>query len=259
MQKPSDLDFGKSFKNLRRAHWLFEHCYQIYSPLYRIYKRRQDAYLHDLIRDHLAPGDVAIDIGANVGAYTEILAEAVGLEGQVHAFEPDNTNFDRLASRLGHRSGITLHKRAVSDSTGKAMFYRSPDLNVDHRLDDDRTGRESAEVDVVSVDDLFGEERSIDFIKMDIQGHEPSALRGMSRTISNSSRIVISTECWPYGLCLSGSSAIELIQNIEALGFDVSIVDVENKCLLAPDLIDWEPLALEPETDFNLWCVKKGA
>ena len=54
----------------------------------------------DLFRQLLRPGDVAIDVGANIGALTVGMARLVQPGGAIVAFEPQRTIFDILCNNL---------------------------------------------------------------------------------------------------------------------------------------------------------------
>ena len=75
----------------------------------------------------LAPGDTAIDVGANVGWHALLMARLVGSEGHVYAFEPSTSTRARLqaASDANQLTQITTDPRAVSDRVGAAEF-RAP-------------------------------------------------------------------------------------------------------------------------------------
>jgi FkbM family methyltransferase len=77
-------------------------------------------YIH-----HLRPGDVCIDIGANVGAHTLLAAQLVGLQGQVHAIEASPTIHRRLIRNLelNNCPQVRTYNVAVTDSTGPVTIY----------------------------------------------------------------------------------------------------------------------------------------
>jgi len=58
-----------------------------------------DEFETDIIKKEVHHGDVVMDIGANIGYFTIILAKLVGDEGKVFAFEPDPTNFELLKKK----------------------------------------------------------------------------------------------------------------------------------------------------------------
>ncbi|MBK7140367.1 MAG: hypothetical protein IPH74_15715 [Bacteroidetes bacterium] len=55
-----------------------------------------------------------MDIGTNIGFYTEIVSKLVGSTGKIHAFEPDSLNFQRLQKKLLGCSNVNLVQKAVS-------------------------------------------------------------------------------------------------------------------------------------------------
>lgn len=94
----------------------------------------------------LGPGDLAIDLGANVGRYTEILAET---GADVIAFEPDPHAFELLSTRVGGCPNVTLYPAAAGDQAGQISLYR--------RLDFD-----SAPDRKTSSSSIFGDKRKMD-------------------------------------------------------------------------------------------------
>ena len=67
------------------------------------------------------PGDRFLDVGANVGYYTVLVAERVRSTGQVFAIEPNDTNFEILDAntRVWQREGrVRLYRNALSDEAG---------------------------------------------------------------------------------------------------------------------------------------------
>ncbi len=72
-----------------------------------------------LVRKEVKKSDVVLDIGANIGYYTLILAKLVGKKGRVFAFEPDPTNFALLKKNIsinGYKNVILVPK-AVAGKT----------------------------------------------------------------------------------------------------------------------------------------------
>jgi hypothetical protein len=66
---------------------------------------------------------------------------------------------------------------------------------------------------------------SVNFIKMDIQGFEMEALKGMFKTIERNPQLKIISEFWPYGLNKAGSSATEYFLSLKSLGFEISLIE----------------------------------
>lgn len=126
----------------------------------------------------LSAGDTCFDLGANVGFFTMIAAQAVGARGKVYAFEPaPNTAAELRANiAMNHLSQITVIEAAVTDSVGEASFVEIDD-NLQSRLAEE--GR--LKVKIVSVDSLGLP--APDLIKIDVEGAEKLAITGMRSMI----------------------------------------------------------------------------
>lgn len=137
----------------------------------------------------VCPGDLALDIGANVGYYTALLDGLVKPDGAVHAFEPGEGTFRRLndTKRLLHLDRAFLHRQAISDSAGQIEFWMS-DTGLDGQQSTQKNvglGQEArrSQVEATSVDAFVGElnggaEKGVAFVKCDIEGAELSMLKG---------------------------------------------------------------------------------
>ena len=214
-------------KFFKLANKLFERYYFIYKPLYFFYKNISDRQKIALFKKNIKQGMRVLDLGANIGFYTVLFSKLVGENGKVFAFEPDAKNYKHLEESAKKLYNAVVEKKAVSDKTGKINFYISKDLNVDHHSYDTGEGREYEEVDAIALDDYFLDNIKIDFIKIDIQGYEPVALKGMSKIMRQPGRMIVFGELWPYGLQKAGSSAEEYLQFLKSHGFKIKFFEGE--------------------------------
>ncbi len=188
---------------------------------------------------HINRGMTVLDIGANIGLYSILLAELVGNEGKVFAFEPDPVLFQvALAnSRQNGRDGvIKVQNLALGSRTERATLYRRPFNSGDNRLSASPAHRDAVAVNVARLDDILSGEK-IDFIKMDVQGWEPEVLRGMQQTVINNPALTIYFEYWPEGLRKAGealSSSLDILRQYEFTLFlpdrtaPLSVQELEN-------------------------------
>lgn len=134
---------------------------------------------------------LAIDIGGNVGNYTaELRKRNPTLE--IHTFEPSNTNLEKLQAKFASDPLIKLVPFAVSDETGEAvLFSNEPGSGLgsltQRRLDHFNINFDTEEkIKTIRFEDYWLNQlqsRNIDLAKIDIEGHELSALRGFGEAL----------------------------------------------------------------------------
>jgi FkbM family methyltransferase len=134
----------------------------------------------------LGPGDIAIDLGANVGEFTELMANT---GCTVHSFEPDPWAIGRLEERIAARDNVVLHRCAAGTESGTITLLRSPfhaanpgvhsqGSTMMQRSDFDP--RNGVEVEVIDFLAFLEElDRPVKVIKMDIEGAEVALLEAL--------------------------------------------------------------------------------
>ena len=207
-----------SFGNL-----LFKNCFPLYKITYKLFKQKQDAYEISLMKQYIKSNDIVLDIGANIGFYAEILSGIVGSNGKVHCFEPDVTNFKHLKKRCKALSNVFINNKAVADKTQTLKIYTSKKLNVDHRTYKPDDYDQEINIDAVSIDEYLNGQ-PINFIKMDIQGFEMSAIKGMIETLKNPDLKLLS-EFWPYGMRKAGTNVLAYFQFLKQYQFYIYLID----------------------------------
>jgi len=144
----------------------------------------------NILRPYLNPGDTAIDVGANMGFMAVILAELIGPEGTVFAFEPSDRVFEKLLITLeaNNVSNVVkpIKKGCGSQQESRELHQVTPSTgNATLVPTEDNTSREKEHIDIVKLDDEIINEgiSSIDFIKIDTEGFEIDVLTGSWFTI----------------------------------------------------------------------------
>ncbi len=186
--------------------------------LTRAYEPEVTAFFMRSVR----PGDTALDLGAHVGYFTLLLAKLVGPRGRVVAFEPHPENFALLSKNVRENGygNVSLYQAAVADRSGRGWLLPDQFNSGDHRLAKlPPTDPSAIEIDTVALDDqlrsLAGTSR---WIKMDVQGAEVAALRGMERVIESCRRLSVVVEFFPRALERAGSRPEELLGFFEERG-----------------------------------------
>ena len=198
---------------------VYDRAFPIYALCYRGFKAYADHAERKFLRRTLSPGDVAVDVGANIGIYTQLLSRWVGPTGLVHSFEPSPENFGRLQSVTRKLANVRLSQSAVGESSRRTTLYVSDKLNVDHRAYlPEGDSRHTVPIEMIALDDYFKPGERVDLIKMDIQGYELHALRGANRVLADNPGIKLLFEFWPYGLKQAGANSADLIAFLEQKG-----------------------------------------
>jgi FkbM family methyltransferase len=189
-----------------------------------------------LFQDAIQPGMTVLDIGANIGYYTLIASQSVGTNGRVFAFEPDPRTAGTLRANVSANgaTNVKVIEKAVSDRAGEREFLLSSVAAHSglHPSMARESLRGSAKVMSVSVDELLAGER-VDVIKLDVEGEEPAALRGMARTLAQNPQACLFVELSAAALAAAGAQPEEFVEQLKQ-HFDEILVIHEDKRSLTP-------------------------
>jgi FkbM family methyltransferase len=169
---------------------------------------RLEPQVEDALLAILRPGDVFYDIGANVGWYSMLAARAVGSSGKVVAFEPSVSNAALLQQNVAVNglANVTAIPAAVTDRDGWATFLDNGSLEgrLDKDDDDAQAARRAARgrkshgtrpvpVPVLALDTWIAEtgQAPPSVVKIDVEGAEIGALRGMGETLRSAGPTLI--------------------------------------------------------------------
>jgi FkbM family methyltransferase len=145
----------------------------------------------EVLRQRVRPDDVCIDVGANIGIFTVLLARWAG-NGHVHAFEPmeHSASILRLNIELNHVSNTTIHTCILSDCDGDVPFAVAEDGAYSSIRDTARKSQqETVMVQSHRLDTFIATlERPPDVVKIDVEGAELLVLRGAAETLRNELR-----------------------------------------------------------------------
>ena len=217
------------------------------------YGRLFDLPVQVTIRRALRPGDEYLDIGANIGLTTLIGAHAVAGSGKdrgtVTAIEPNPT----VAADLRHhvdRNALTwvrVIEAGFSDREATLTLSVPPTGNTGAgtlgTLPARHQGRTSAVYDVpVVIGDYHIRQSGPPLtIKIDVEGHETAAFRGLTRTITARKPAIIA-EVNPPMLAACGSSATEFLGMLRAWGYEIFIPGAATRALRRRERFWLEPM-----------------
>ena len=165
----------------------------------------------DAAAEWLAPGDWAIDVGANVGHYTKRFSELVGPSGRVIAFEPVPATFELLAANVVQfpHANVTLLNLAASDANRvTGMAIPEFDSGLRNYYQAALTGGQ-CELQVMTCPiDAFVLRGPVRVLKIDAEGHDAVVLHGTIDLLRRHRPTVIIE-----------SSSAEIIEMMNGLGY----------------------------------------
>jgi len=157
-----------------------------------LYFRDCEPDVAHVLRQHLQPGGVFIDAGANVGFYSLLASSLVGPSGQVYAFEPMPVAHACAKRNLeqNRSSNVVLFHAALGAARAEADIYWNGD---NHTLSSlrarDGVDQVCGRCQVLALDDMVADgsiSRSPDVVKIDVEGSEMDVLKGAQRLIRGS-------------------------------------------------------------------------
>ena len=188
-----------------------------------------------MLSKFLRSGMIFLDVGANIGIFSVLVSGLVGPKGRVLSFEPDPANFRRLArniymSRLSNvvlnrialmdRKGLVPLKALVEDGWGMYSSVGEPLSGVEEPSGLSG-GRVTHLVRCSTLDEYVRENgiRSVDLVKVDVEGAELSVLRGGEKLLRARRAPVLIIEFNRVTTRIMGYDLLELRRYVESLGY----------------------------------------
>ena len=192
-----------------------------------------ETWIAELVEKVVLPGMRVVEVGANVGYFTLLLAGRIGPNGSIDTFEANPSVYKNLYRSLainGFLDRVRPHCMAVADRCGTVPFHTrlhyqgSSSLHafdpaeVEGSLDEVK----SFDATVTSLDAFFEKSlQPIDFIKMDAEGAEGLIVSGMQQLLACSPNLKIVMEYSPIQLAALGTNPQELLEELVSLKFDL--------------------------------------
>ena len=226
---------------------------------YEHYVRQQyERYSSEIVKNYLKPNSTFVDVGAHYGYYS-LLAHHSCKNIKILAVEPVSENFEILKKNIALNrieksevynfaaSNVTGFKEFnITEASDSAGFYEHPNVRT----------KKVIRIKTVRLDDML-ENRKIDFVKIDVEGHEIPVLSGLSKTIANNKNILLLVEINPKLLEKAGFNFRDLLMKIECLGFEGYLIDEKRKrCYRLSDNKYSLNRLMDMESYANILCIK---
>jgi FkbM family methyltransferase len=213
-----------------------------------------------LISRLLGPGDVFIDVGANLGLHTLGAARAMQGEGRVVAFEPYEPTFNLLSKTLfinGFAGVVEAHCAAVSDHSGSQPLFLGKTSGHHSLFPLDglpsSTG-DAVATPLVTLDTALATGTPPSLIKIDVEGAELDVINGARETLARSPDVGLIVEFGPPHLARTGRSVAEWFTTFRALGLDYQAIEP-----MTGALERWTNERLARVESVNLFFARPGA
>lgn len=177
-----------------------------------------------LLRRVVRPGATFVDVGANVGYFSRLIATTCQ-PGRVVAFEPHPALVPVLRLNVaGLHPEVEVHPVALGSADTTVSLRSTPQNIGDTRVSFEQPagGMDAPVVQMRRFDDeVTGR---VDVVKIDVQGFETEVLRGMSRTIEENPYLIVVAEFWPGALLQRGLEPAAVLAEYRATGFEVGLL-----------------------------------
>jgi FkbM family methyltransferase len=197
------------------------------------------------VRELLRSGDVFVDVGANIGFFTNLAAHLVGAGGFVLAIEPMDKNVQLILRSL-ERNGfanVRVLACAASDHDGRVAMRTDPGTSNGQAVATSAAGQRTLYAQTLRLDDVARDLAKIDLVKLDIEGFELLAWRGFRDGLARHRPRVL-TEFHPY--CMRqfvGVEPEEYLVELFSYGSAIDVVHTEGsrvRCTVPDDVMrEW--------------------
>jgi FkbM family methyltransferase len=177
------------------------------------------------LKTGLRKGETLIDVGGNIGMITLMGASVVGPTGQVHTIEPNPEAAGRIQTALDDNNikHVKLHRVGLADAPGEFTLSVITDhsgMGTLAEVEPEHKNFVTAKhtVQVKRGDDILGDLKAPVTMKMDIEGFECRALRGLTNTLRKYHPAIV-LEVSEHHLKRAGASSQELFDLLHAEGY----------------------------------------
>jgi FkbM family methyltransferase len=187
----------------------------------------------EFTKTFLKPGDICIDIGANIGYYALLEARLVGRNGRIFAIEPSRQNIELLNRniKINQYNNIEPYRGAIGSEECLGFLKLSPNANQHSFVNQDPTSFSASveEVNIMPLDTFLQDKPYPQFVRMDVEGYEGEVIKGMRNTLGQKKplKMFIELHC-----SLLKDNGEELLRTLRDNGFIIRALFQERLNLL---------------------------
>ena len=179
----------------------------------------RESHIFRTLRAILKPGETFVDAGANIGVYSVLASRIVGPEGRVVSFEmiPETTQILRRHIALNNCLNIEVIEGALAEEPGKSLEAWIPEGKYGQASIERTAGTIRLAVKTLTLAEELHDIETVHVMKMDIEGAELGALKGMGIHLAKVRAIIFENR-----------DGGEVVSYLEEQGFRVTEVDGNN-------------------------------
>lgn len=208
-----------------------------------------ESHVTGWFHDVLKPGDVMVDVGANIGYFTVLAAQLVGPGGRVVAVEASPSLADKIRRNVamnGHRGTVTVWHRAAWSGSERLKLHERVHYGANSslasvgaaNLEELADTEVTVEVEAVALDDLLGDLQRIDLLKLDVEGAEVHAMEGLARTVAAHPEMTMMVEWAPEQIRLMGDDPGDLVALLTGAGYGLRLMERDLAPITSAELLD---------------------
>lgn len=223
----------------------------------------------EIIKEIIKPGYRIFELGANIGYYALLESKLIGEKGIIYAIEPEQRNFNLLQRNIqaNQITNIETFNMAISDRNAEAPFYITPYSNLHSMIKPKSGPYDTIMIKTQTVDDFLHDKGEINLIRMDIEGYEYNALKGMDKTLVNNRQLQLFIEL--HCNVLKPDQSIEILRKLKGYGFEIykavsrdtyirKILGQTRVEKMSIDELCHDPRLLNMVNAFEIFFTKKG-
>ena|SRR3990167_8027076 len=168
-----------------------------------------------VIKDNIKEGDICVDVGASIGYVTLNIAKHMGNTGHLYSYEPTDNQFKYLEKNIeinGFKDKVEAFSLAAWDKE-ENNFVRRDDESDNKNKIQTNAGIDRTKLRGIILDDVLPEK--VDFIKMDIDGSEPRALKGLIKTFERNPQLKMVIEYYPECIEKCGNNPQDMMDILD--------------------------------------------
>lgn len=194
-----------------------------------------------LMNEVVEPGMSIVEVGANIGYYTVLMASKIGPSGRLCSFEANPSVYEVLYQNIavnGLLDRVTLVNKAASSHNDVLDFYtlkRYQGSSSVVKFSEKFASHYHDEVELLKVEAVALDEflpptnRKVDLLKMDAEGSEALIYRGMKEIISQNPQLKIVCEFAPGSIAGTGENPRDFLEDLQCQNFNFHRIDGHGK------------------------------